>query len=107
MAGMIVGRVPTPTTQALRMRDSSMFYFNISINSLAFGSAQGGDVKLLVQNRANVNLRLKWCHSEKAPLLRRLCSALAGRIRKNGPPRGLQVQPGEKSRSVEAKPSAT
>jgi hypothetical protein len=32
MAGMIIDAGPTPTTKALRMRDSSMFYFNISIN---------------------------------------------------------------------------
>ena len=30
-----MGAGPTPTTQALRMRDSSMFYFNISINYCA------------------------------------------------------------------------
>ena len=35
MAGMIMGAGPRPTTQALRMRDSSMFYFNISINYCA------------------------------------------------------------------------
>jgi hypothetical protein len=35
VAGMVMGAGPTATTQALRMRDSSMFYFNISINYCA------------------------------------------------------------------------
>ena len=46
MAGMIMGAGPAATTKALRMRDSSMFYFNISINCVGVWGT--GDVKLLV-----------------------------------------------------------